>query len=88
MAHEWAEGRDWSDFEMDMYERMAHDTDALDDPMMQSMFDLAYFDQDVSHDIRENAREWLDEYIADEYGFDFDDWFDWEAWREAYGEAA
>jgi hypothetical protein len=51
------------------------------------MFDLAYFDQDVSHDVRENAREWLDEYLADEYGFDFDDWFDWEAWRDAYSEA-
>jgi hypothetical protein len=86
MEHEWAEGRDWSEFEMTLYESMAHDTDALNDGMLQSMFDLAYFDQDVSHDVRENAREWLDEYLADEYGFDFDDWFDWEAWREAYSE--
>jgi hypothetical protein len=70
---------------MNLYESMAHDTDALNDSMLQSMFDLAFFDQDASHDIRENARDWVDEYLADEYGFDFDEWFDWEAWREAYG---
>jgi hypothetical protein len=86
MEHEWAEGRDWSEFEMNLYERMAHDTDALNDSMLQSMFDLAFFDQDASHDIRENARDWVDEYLADEYGFDFDDWFDWDAWRDAYSE--
>jgi hypothetical protein len=86
MEHEWAEGRDWSEFEMNLYESMAHDTDALNDSMLQSMFDLAFFDQDASHDIRENARDWVDEYLADEYGFDFDDWFDWDAWRDAYSE--
>ena len=87
MAHEWAEGRDWSEFEMGLYEDMAHDTDALNDPMLQSMFDLGYFDHDVSSDVRANAREWLDEYIMEEYGFDFDQFFDWEAWRDAYSEA-
>jgi hypothetical protein len=71
---------------MNLYESMAHDTDALNDSMLQSMFDLAFFDQDASHDIRENARDWVDEYLADEYGFDFDDWFDWDAWRDAYSE--
>jgi hypothetical protein len=87
MAHEWAEGRDWSELEMDLYERMAHDTDALDDGMLQSMFDLGYFTPDADHDDIVNARNWVDDYLMDEYGWDFDDYFDWDAWRDAYSES-
>lgn len=85
MDRDWAEGRDWSESEFDLFERMAHDTDALEDSMLQSMFDLAYYDDDVDHDIRANAREWISDYVEDVYGFDFDEYFDWDAWREEHG---
>lgn len=83
---EWEDREDWSAIENDLFERMAHDTDALNDPQLQNMFDLGWFDNEVSPEIREHARDWVADYVYDEYGFDFDEYFDWDAWREAYSE--
>jgi hypothetical protein len=84
--HPWAENPDWSETEKALFEQMAHDTDALDDPMLQSIFDTAYFNFDISKEQRADARETLRSYVKEVYGFDFDTWFDWAAWREMYGE--
>ena len=82
----WAEFPDWSETELNLFERMAHDTDALDDPHLQALFDTAFFNFDVDKETRKGARERLTEYIQEVYDFDFDQWFDWAAWREMYGE--
>jgi hypothetical protein len=56
------------------------------DATAQALFHEAYFnpggwDKDELSAIRDN----LHDYLMDEYGIDFDEVFDWEAWREAYG---
>jgi hypothetical protein len=58
------------------------------DTTAQALFHAAYFDQDYTTSERVAIREALAEYLEDEYDIDFDDVFDWEAWRESYGEAA
>jgi hypothetical protein len=83
---EWLEFPEWSQTEQQLFEQMAHDTDALDDPLLQALFNTAFFDFDISKERRAEARETLKSYIQDVYDFDFDRWFDWAAWREQYGE--
>lgn len=58
------------------------------DNTAEALFHAAYFDQDYTTDERRQIRNALDEYLADEYGIDFQDEFDWETWRESYGQAA
>lgn len=60
----------------------------FEDTTAQALFHAAYFDQSYSTDERVQVRRALDEYLADVYDIDFDDVFDWEAWRESYGQAA
>jgi len=40
---------------------------------------------DVDPQYRQDAREFVIEYLDEVYGIDFDEAFDWDAWREAYG---
>lgn len=81
-----AENLDWSDRQERLFENMAHETDALDDEMLQQVFHVGWFDPDVGHEERMAARDWVESYILDEYGYEFDDWFDWDTWREMYGD--
>lgn len=83
---EWlAENLDWSDRQERMFVNMAHDDSAvLNDELLQQVFNVGFFDFDVDHDTRMASREWVKEYVENTYGFVFDDWFDWEAWREMY----
>lgn len=82
-----AENLDWSDRQERLFEEMAHGTDVLQDEMLQQVFHVAYYDFDVDHDTRVAAREWVIEYVEQVYGFEFDEFFDWDVWREMYGEA-
>ena len=43
------------------------------------------FDDNLSPDFRHATYDALSDYIMDEYGIDFDDIFDWDAYREWYG---
>jgi hypothetical protein len=82
-----AENLDWSDRQEQLFERMAHqDADILNDEMLQQVFNVGFFDFDVDHDTRVAAREWVSEYVEAEYGFLLEEYFDWEAWREMYGD--
>lgn len=81
-----AENLDWSDRQERLFENMAHETNVLDDEMLQQVFQVGFFDFDVDHDTRMRSREWVAEYVEREYGFLFDEWFDWETWRDWYGE--
>lgn len=60
----------------------------FNDPTAQALFHAGYFDQDYTTAERAAIRAELDRYLDDEYDIDFDDVFDWESWRESYGEAA
>ena len=74
----------WSDVERQLWEPFG---DAVDDSMAQTPFNEGYFNPDLTTDERVAIREALDDYLQDVYGYDFSEIFDWEAWREAYGEA-
>lgn len=76
---------DWGDRYVEIYEDMAHGTDALNDPMLQALYDAAFVDIEFHGADLTAVREALYDYVQSEYGYAFEDYFDWEAWREAYG---
>ena len=80
---------EWSDIERGLFEDMAaYDPDIIDDHMLQTLYDTAMFDWDICREERDYAYNALVEYLWTEYGLDFEDVFDWEAYREAYDNAA
>ena len=83
---EWAEGLGWSSIEERLFEDIGERNEQIfQDEYLQQAFDIGWFDMDVSTEYREAAREFVVEWLHDEYGIDFDEVFDWDAWREAYG---
>lgn len=77
---------DWNEGYKDVYEHLAHGTDALNDRIAQELFDAAYVAMDYADTgLLQGIRDSLESYLMSEYGINFDDVFDWEAWREAYG---
>lgn len=81
----WEPRDDWSRLENQLWMDMGENTDVLNDRYLQAVYEAAYFDQNVPHNDRIYLREQLTILLRDEYGLNFDDIFDWEAWREAYG---
>lgn len=77
---------DWSETESEIWQSSFGDFDAFYDPVAQALYNEGYFNFDIDPDQRAAIREALDEYMEHEYGLDFDDVFDWDAWRDAYGE--
>lgn len=85
-SDDWlAANLDWSDEQERLFLNMAHDTDVVNDEMLQQVFNVGWFDPDVDSEYRVAAREWVHDYVESYYGFDFDAYFDWEAWRDNYG---
>lgn len=83
---EWADGLGWSEIEERLFEDIGERNELIfQDDLLQQAFDLGWFDMDIDHEYREAAREFVYEYLETEYGIDFDEVFDWDAWREAYG---
>ncbi len=78
---------DWSRGEQELYTGAFQSIGGIDDPVAQTLFDNAYFNRDIDPEMRAEAREALDRYVRDEYGYEFDELFDWDAWRESYSEA-
>lgn len=81
---DWADGLGWSDFQESLFEGIASNDNLLNDELLQQAFDIGWFNQDVDSGYREAAREFVVEWL-DEQGIDFDEVFDWDAWRENYG---
>lgn len=79
---------DWSDAEKNLWHDTFDPIGGFADRQAQALFDAGYFNTDISSDDRSAIRDALSDYLMDTYGVDFDEVFDWEAWREAYGEAA
>ncbi len=50
----------------------------------QQLLHLAYYDMDLSYDLRVSARDAFDDYLDAYYDADLDDIFDWDDWREWY----
>jgi len=69
--------------ERDVYWEMASDMDILDDEFALDALWVGWFKDEVGTDERIDARELFFDYMD----FDPAD-FDWDAWREYYGEAA
>lgn len=74
----------WTNSEQDMWQNVTEGTGALNDEVAQALFNEAYFNFDLSSDQIGAIRDALDGYMMDQYGLDFDEVFDWEAYREAY----
>lgn len=79
---------DWTATEKDLW---AHIDDfhggIIDDPVAQALYDEGYFSPNKwSSDELSAIRGELDRHMMAEYGVDFSEIFDWDAWREAYGE--
>lgn len=77
---------EWSNIEITLWEKLAENHPGLaDDWQAQALYDTAMFADDITEAQKEQARDWLDEYLAENYGFDFEIEFDWEGFREWYG---
>lgn len=50
----------------------------------QILLHTALYDLDISKDLREGAYAAFDRHMLSNYGLSFDDWFDWDAYREWY----
>lgn len=83
-----AENLDWSDRQEQLFYEMAHNTDVLHDEQLQQVFHVGFYDFDVDHETRMAAREFVEDYVRERYGYEMDEYFDWDVWREMYGEAA
>ena len=79
------EGLGWSDAQEHLFQDIALNDDLLNDAVLQQAFDIGWFSPDVDTEYREAAREYVIEWLDQEYGIEFDAVFDWDAWRENYG---
>jgi hypothetical protein len=87
-SDDWmAENLAWSSRQQTMFESMAHETDALHDELLQQVFDVGFFNMDVSTEDRIAARAYVVEALREDYGFEFDEYFDWRQWRDDYAES-
>jgi hypothetical protein len=74
------------DVERDIYESLVgHERDIFDDQHLQILFHEAYFDRDLDAETRASMQDELERYMLEEYDMDFDNHFDWVAYREWYG---
>jgi hypothetical protein len=79
---------EWGFIEFGLFDQMASGNMPLyNDNFAQNLYDAALFDHDISSSDRAAVMETLRDYMWDEYGVDFDDVFDWVAYREAYDSA-
>lgn len=76
---------DWSYIEFGLFDNMANGyLPMYEDRQLQALYDAALFNHDIASSDRAAIVNGLREYMWDEYGIDFDDIFDWEAYRESY----
>lgn len=76
---------DWSSVEFSLYDTaVGNNPGAFEDTFTQALYDTALFNFDIDANERAIVLDALRDRMWDEYGVDFDDVFDWEAYREAY----
>lgn len=71
---------------LDMVDKSGH-SELMQDDALLAFYDIAFNTPkgDIAGDERAAIMDALYDYIEETYGFDFNEHFDWEAWREAYG---
>ncbi len=85
MARRWDLPDDWKRVEKDIYRDLVDSNpDIGNDPRLQRLFDRAMFDMDIDRDERDDAYFKLKMYLWQKYDIDFEDAYDWEAYREWY----
>lgn len=79
---------EWGQIEFTLFDSMAANAPQLyNDQWMQTLYDAALFDHDISGTDRGAVLSALRDKMQEEYGLDFDDVFDWDSYREAYDSA-
>lgn len=78
---------DWDDDEFRMFEDLDLPQDAESDRFVQLAYDMAFFDEHSDYETRMAMREFLFNFLQDEYGFDFNAEFDWDDYRAWYSAA-
>lgn len=77
----------WSDAEQSMWTDAFEGETAFQDEMAMILYHHGYFNFDAPSSVIVDAREALDAYLMDEYGVDFAEVFDWQAYRDAYSDS-
>jgi hypothetical protein len=57
------------------------------DGMAHQMLYISHYDRDISNDLRQSAYGTFTDYMENEYDLMWEDWFDWDAYREWYDSA-
>lgn len=79
---------EWGSQEIEIFVNMTDGIEALvTDEFLQAQFHTALFEPELSERERDEAYEAMVEYLYDEYEIEFDEVFDWEAYREWYENA-
>jgi hypothetical protein len=55
------------------------------DSQVSQLVSAAYFDKNLDADTRLELRQALHDYVEAEFDLRWEDYFDWDAWREAMG---
>lgn len=76
----------WYEREKDMYIDAFQAVGVYDDWVAQTMFNEAYFNFDAPRDQIRRTQHEFEAYMRRTYGVEFGDIFDFEAYREAYGD--
>lgn len=75
----------WSNSAAEMFYKTFGDFNVFEDPTAQALYEDAYFNFGASTRHINDVRDTLDDYLTQTYGINFDEWFDWEEYRERYG---
>lgn len=79
----------WDDTRQELFDSFAQsmqeDIDLYQDQVMQAYVDILFGDDPIGGDRWSQTHNALVEYMFDTYDINFDDVWDWDAWREAYG---
>lgn len=69
---------DWSDAEFRMFENMNLPDSAFNDQFVQLAYDMALFSPELDHETHVEMRNFLRNYLDEEYDIDFEAEFDWD----------
>lgn len=76
---------DWDATQRDIFgELLGGEPEIMADGQLQFLFQEAYFDRSLDPADRALIQDYLEDYLANEYGIDFNAEFDWDAYREWY----
>ena len=83
--YQWDVPNHWNRTEKNLFLGLTDEEEALlNDGRLKLLYHASVFDLEILPPDREIYRQHLIEYLADEYGIDFDEAFDWEAFKIWY----